>query len=183
MSSENEIQPMDHEYDGIQECDNPLPMWWLTIFVGTVIFAFFYWFHFTYGGGQNLQQELTQEISKLPKPTEKVFSEAALQTEMEKPENVTLGHAVFSGKCAVCHGAEGQGLIGPNLTDSFWINGKGHRTDIIKIVSSGVLEKGMPAWSSLLSEPELIAVSGYVYSLRGQHPANGKAAEGIEVKE
>ena len=183
MSSDNEIKPMDHEYDGIQECDNPLPMWWLIIFVGTIIFAFFYWFHYTYGGGKNLQQELAQEMSKLPTKVEKVYSEDSLQTEMNKPENMTLGHAVFTAKCAVCHGAEGQGQIGPNLTDKFWLNGRGQRADIIKVISAGVLEKGMPAWGTILSEQELVAVTGFVYSLRDKHPANAKAPEGTEVKE
>lgn len=183
MSSENENQPLDHEYDGIQECDNPLPMWWLSIFVGTIIFAFFYWFHYTYGGGENLKQELEQEMARLPKTTEKVFAEGALQSQMENPESLALGRSVFAAKCAVCHGAEGQGLIGPNLTDSHWINGHGKRVDLVQVINKGVLEKGMPAWSDMMSEKEVIAVAGFVYSLRTTHPANGKAPEGTEVKE
>ena len=55
----------DHEYDGIQEYDNKLPIWWLASFIGTVIFAFIYWIHYEFAGGPDLQAELKVEMEEL----------------------------------------------------------------------------------------------------------------------
>lgn len=172
----------DHEYDGIREYDNPLPNWWLMIFFGTIIFSFIYFAHYTFGGGQTQEEELAEDLSRLPKIAEKTFSESDLAGKVDQADVIAQGQAVFASKCGACHGAEGQGLIGPNLTDSFWVHGTGQRKDIAQVISKGVLDKGMPAWDGVLPENELLAVTGYIYSLRGTKPANPKAPEGNEVK-
>jgi cytochrome c oxidase cbb3-type subunit III len=73
-------------------------------------------------------------------------------------------------------------VIGPNLTDHYWIHGTGDRKGIIQVVKKGVLEKGMPAWEGLLSDEEVLSVVGYVYSLRNTNPAQPKEPQGEEYK-
>jgi cytochrome c oxidase cbb3-type subunit 3 len=75
---------------------------------------------------------------------------------------------------------DGGGLIGPNLTDNAWIHG-GQITDIYKTVMNGVLEKGMPAWGTMLKPEEVEQVVAYVASLQGSNPANPKAPQGAPV--
>ena len=168
----------DHNYDGIQEFDNPLPNWWVMIFAGSVIFAFLYLIHYTVGGGDTQNQELAHDLNLLPQTTEKEWQENELIGKIDQPEILSIGKTLYTAKCSACHGVSGEGVIGPNLTDHFWIHGKGLRKDIIQVVAKGVLEKGMPAWRETLSEDELLAVSGYIYSLKGSKPANPKAAQG-----
>jgi cytochrome c oxidase cbb3-type subunit 3 len=181
-NSNEEVEILDHEYDGIQEYDNPLPNWWLVSFFGTIIFAFLYYLHYSFGGGPTLTQELEVAMKDLPKAEEQVWGEDELKAKMDSPDLIAKGKAVFAGKCAACHGNEGQGVIGPNLTDKFWLHG-GHRADILRTINKGVTEKGMPSWAGMLNDDEMMQVAGFVYSLRQTHPANGKAPQGEEVKE
>lgn len=184
-SNNNQKQPklMDHNYDGIQEYDNSLPAWWLWTFFGTIIFSFIYYLHYNFGGGPTLAQELEVEMKALPAAAEKVWSETELEEKMKSPEAMAQGKTVFAGKCASCHGAKGEGLIGPNLTDKYWIHGQGHRIDLVQVITKGVTEKGMPSWVGMISDDEIIEVAGFVHSLAGTIVANGKAPQGVEVKE
>lgn len=176
MSSDN------HNYDGIEELDNPLPNWWLFIFLGTIIFAFIYFLHYASGTGLTQTAELEIQMKNLPKPAEKIWTEEELNAPFGAPENIASGKAIFVAKCVACHGNEGQGVIGPNLTDNFWIHGKGQRKDILDVVQKGVVANGMPAWGGVISESEAVHVSAFVYSLKGTKPANPKAPQGEEVK-
>lgn len=170
-----------HEYDGIEEHDNPLPLWWLITFFGTIIFSFIYYIHYTSGTGMTLAQELEADMKNLPQVADKAWTDEELESLFNSKENQNLGLALYTTKCSACHGAEGQGTIGPNLTDKFWINGKGHRNEILNVIREGIVEKGMPAWEEVLSEDETIQVSAYVYSLKGTKPANPKAPQGQEA--
>ena len=179
MSDNDKI--LDHDYDGIQEFDNPLPNWWLTTFFGTIIFAFLYYIHYTFGGGLTLQEELKVAMASLPKSEDQALSESELKTKMSSPGTLESGKAVFVARCVACHGTEGEGGIGPNLTDEYWIHGQGTRADIVNVVQKGVPDKGMPTWSSMISSDEIIQVSAYVYSLKGTNPKNPKAPQGEKV--
>ena len=86
----------------------------------------------------------------------------------------------FAERCAVCHGAEGQGVIGPNLTDASWIHGKGQLMDIFGVVSHGVPAKGMPAWELTLKPIEVRKLVAFVGTMRGKN-LPGKAPEGQPV--
>lgn len=177
----------DHEYDGIQEYDNPLPTWWLWTFFLTIIFAFLYYIHYEVGGGPTLKDELAVAMKNLetaaaqhaPAVTE---SEEMLTDAMKDPKLAELGGAAFTAKCAACHGPQLGGLIGPNLTDNFWLHGKGTRMDIATVIRKGVPEKGMPPWESMLSKDEVYGLTAYILSKKGSNPANAKAPQGDEVK-
>lgn len=178
---------LDHDYDGIKEYDNPLPNWWLITFFGTIIFAFVYYAHYQLGSGTTLDQELVVEMEKFkvsaPEPSSgPKESEDQLMAIFENPENGKLGSEVYIAKCLACHGDQGQGIVGPNLTDNYWINGRGTRTDIVSTIRVGVPEKGMLAWENLLKKEELLAVASFVYGLKGTQPHSPKAPQGVEVK-
>lgn len=186
MSTQDQDQLTGHEYDGIQEYDNPLPNWWLMTFFGTVIFAFIYWLHYEVGGGPSLQAELKQALLAIQAHRQTVavkeLSEADLEAMLKDPQMAVAGAAAFTGKCAACHGPELQGGIGPNLTDAFWIHGKGTRLDIMQTIQKGVADKGMPAWESLLSQNEILSLTALILSKQDTNPVGAKAPQGEKVR-
>ena len=122
------------------------------------------------------------QIEKLHKAQPKnVDSESDLKKLLGVASVVENGKKVFSAKCAVCHGENLQGLIGPNLTDEYWLHGKGMLADIEKTVREGIADKGMPTWEGQLKPEELQAVVVFVASKQGSHPANAKAPQGEKV--
>ena len=182
---------LDHEYDGIQEYDNPLPRWWTTLFWGTIVFSILYALNVPgIGNGKgrlaNYERDmaaararLEAEAAKNPPPS--AMDAAALLALAKDPAQLKLGRERFVSTCAACHREDGGGNIGPNLTDDFWIHG-GQPTEILKIVTDGVLDKGMPAWGQTLSPAEVAAVTAYVLTLHDTHPPNPKEPQGTKVE-
>ena len=174
-----------HNYDGIEEYDNPLPNWWLMIFFGTIIFAFIYWLHYEIGSGPNSDQELKfamQEIETHQASAPKVVLSESELNEKLKGVDLAAAAGLFTGRCAACHGQELQGTIGPNLTDEFWLHGKGAASDIAKTIHEGVLEKGMPSWDGLLKDDEIVSIVALILAKQDSHPAAAKAAQGEKVR-
>ncbi len=188
MNKEELDKVTGHNYDGIQEYDNPLPSWWLATFYITIIFAVLYFIHFQLGSGLGSNEELAKDIQEVEMQKHangggsSVPTEALLAAAFQDTQKLSAGKQVFAEKCLACHAADGGGGIGPNLTDKFWIHGDGKLPSIAKVVSEGVADKGMPPWGSMLKPEELVNVAVYVKSLQGTHPANPKAPQGIEVK-
>jgi len=185
MSHDDDKLIQGHEYDGIHELDNPLPGWWLVTFYGTIIFAFLYYIHYTFTDAPTLSKELEISMTSIKAAKATASSVSISEDELSKqftPEVLAQGKALYAAKCAACHAPAGGGLIGPNLTDSFWIHGKGQRADLYKIITEGVVDKGMPAWGEMLKSDELIAVVGYTHSLKGTNTPGGKPPQGNEVK-
>jgi len=166
-NSEEKIIP-NHEYDGIHELDNPLPNWWLATFYITIVFGVFYFAYYSLGPGLTPSEELqntltTLEFNRYSQPNK--GPDAKILAEYSKnPEEIKKGEPIFAARCASCHGAKGEGLIGPSLIDATWIHG-GSLEDIAKTAYNGVNDKGMPAWGSILKPEEFYAVVVYVYSL------------------
>ncbi len=177
----------DHEYDGIHELDNPLPGWWLMTFYITIVFAVVYFVYYELAGGPSLDEQLTQEMKSVTSKrtaAEEVKgqkSEETLLAMLDNPEALNRGKGEFTAKCAVCHGANGQGLIGPNLTDDYWIHGKGDISSILEVVNNGVADKGMPTWKGVIAPQLLEEVAVYVYSLHGTNPEGAKPPQGEKV--
>lgn len=189
MPELEESADVGHEYDGIREYDNRLPNWWLMTLYGAIVFAFGYWLYFhTFGIGLNQQEELALEIARAEAAAE--AREAALLAQGGGLTDETLlgmaadaaalarGKEVFAQNCLACHGADGGGTVGPNLTDAYWING--HRpTDIHAVIADGRLAKGMPSWKAVLGGSRVRDVTAFVLSLKNTHVA-GKAPEGVD---
>ncbi len=183
MSKDKDAPLLDHEYDGIQELDNPLPMWWLVTFFVTIIFGFNYWIHYEFGGGETLKQELAADLAVIEKLKASAPPTGDSEDELAKLAAsgagvLASGESVFQGKCAACHGAHLEGGIGPNLTDEYWLHGSGKLTEISGTVRKGVLDKGMPGWEGLLKNEEIQAVTVFIASRKGSQPANAKAPQG-----
>jgi cytochrome c oxidase cbb3-type subunit III len=181
MKKDDKNLMSDHEYDGIHELDNPLPKWWLVTFYATIVFSFFYAPYYHFFGGLNPLAEFRMEVARLkldkPKSTDEGDTKALLLA-LSDSDAKKLGESVFATKCIACHGPQAQGVIGPNLTDDYWISGSGSAPDIYKVVRDGVPAKGMPPWGAIISQTELAGVAAYIASLRGSQPANPKAPQG-----
>lgn len=178
---------LSHEYDGIKELDNPLPGWWLATFYGTIVFSALYILYFHYMGGKSPIDEMNAEVAAINEQKQKSSNQnnigsEALAAALASSEEKQKGHEIFEQRCVACHGKKGEGTIGPNLTDNFWLHGDGTPGEILKVVQNGVAEKGMPPWKGMLKDDEILAVLSYVVSLKGSNPPNGKAPQGNEYK-
>lgn len=187
--AEVEDKLLDHNYDGIEEYDNPLPGWWVGLFILTIIFGAFYvaWYHFIPDGGKGQIESYTAEYNNFLDEKKALLASGELEdtgfNEGDSYEFVSdeatlaKGKKIYTSNCASCHLDDGGGQIGPNLTDKYWIHG-GSMTDIVMTVANGVQENGMIAWKPILSKKDIIAVSSFVYSLEGKTPANPKEPQG-----
>lgn len=177
-----------HIYDGIVEQNNAMPAWWVWLFILTIAFAFVYWIHYMSGSGPTLIQEYNQALKQYQQDVEKSAGQAQVETEeslmayMKGEAAIMNGAGIFGAKCAMCHGENLEGKIGPNLTDSFWSTGDGSRVAVLHTIAKGSAVKGMPAWEGMLKPKEIKDVASFVYSKIGTKPANPKAPEGVEVK-
>jgi cytochrome c oxidase cbb3-type subunit 3 len=95
---------------------------------------------------------------------------------------IAAGKAIFAKTCVPCHLAEGQGLVGPNLTDEYWIHGGGIK-DIFKTIKYGYPDKGMQSWQTTYSPIQMQQLSSYIRSFKGTNPPNPKAPQGDLYKE
>ncbi|RMG98296.1 MAG: cytochrome C oxidase Cbb3 [Deltaproteobacteria bacterium] len=178
---------LDHNYDGIQEYDNPLPGWWSGLFVGTIVFSVLYLlYHHSGVEGRSIYDEYEREAAEV---FEKRFAELGeLSPDKETilkyandPKWLAVGEAVFKANCVSCHGDGGLGNVGPNLTDDYWKNVESVE-DIAKVIANGAAGGAMPAWKNRLSHPnQIVLTAAYVASLRGKGGGGGKPPEGREI--
>lgn len=171
----------DHEYDGIQEYDNPMPGWWVWLWIGTIVFCLPYtmWYH--WGKGPSIHDKLDAEIAAYGQQLIEKFGELeptadTITSMMEQEAAMAAMDSLFKGRCAACHQANGSGSTGPNLTDDHYINVK-EITDIATVLQDGVIERGMPAWGEQLTQTQIVLLSAYVANLRGRN-LDGKAPQG-----
>jgi cytochrome c oxidase cbb3-type subunit III len=174
---------LDHEYDGIREYDNPLPGWWVKIFWASFFFAIGYVFHFFFGNGVSVAEGYESEMAAVRAEQAKValretVSEEGLHKLMVDQASLGEAKAIFAQRCTPCHGEHAQGVIGPNLTDGYWLHGSGTLMDIHKTISEGVPAKGMPTWRMQLSAVQVRKLAAFIGSLRNTN-VPGKAPEGV----
>lgn len=172
---------LDHDYDGIQEFDNPLPRWWVYLLYGTVVFALVYVPYYHFGPGALPEDAWAEDMKAwyAAHPPPDLASAEALEAMAQDPAFVAAGEAIYRVRCVSCHAADGGGLVGPNLTDDHTLYGFG-RDQIVGVVYHGT-KFGMLAWKDQLSLEEVYQVAAYAHTLRGTSPAKPKAPEGIEV--
>lgn len=179
----------DHGYDGIHELDNDLPPWWKYGFYITIVWAFCYlvYYHVTDSGALSIQ-EYKNEIAeadaalreRMLKSADMVTSESVIA--LSDADAISAGQGIYIQNCVACHGQKGEGSVGPNLTDEFWIHGGGIK-NVFKTVQNGVPAKGMISWKSQLSPKQIQQVSSFILTFQGTKPENGKAPQGDIWKE
>jgi cytochrome c oxidase cbb3-type subunit 3 len=187
MSEYKQDQVREHIYDGIQEYDNKLPNWWLFILYASIAFSVAYWLVFHTFSVFDLpvavyeKEMVTAQEAQLARMAEMELTDETLNLMAASESKVSEGHDLFQTYCTVCHLEQGQGLVGPNLTDNAWIHG-GAPLDIYNTITNGVLSKGMAAWGNQLGPTRVQSVTAYVLTLRDTQVA-GKAPEGDPYEE
>lgn len=183
LSKEDEILTR-HEYDGIKELDNRLPPWWVYGFYLTIIFSIAYLLHYhVFDTGKNQLEEYAYELEQADEQMkaylaqqDKVIDETTV-TLLEDVAELDAGKRLFMQYCSACHGQEGQGGVGPNFADDYWIHG-GDVKDIFSVIKYGVPQKGMIAWQSQLDPKQIQQLSSFIVSLEGTNPPNQKEPQG-----
>lgn len=126
-------QTVGHEFDGIEELDNPMPSWWVIMFVVTCIWGLFYSLAYptlgNYQGflGWSSTGQWEKEVADANEKYGPIFEKYAAMplTELSQDkEAMKIGQRLFANNCSVCHGSAGRGALGfPNLTDNDWLYG------------------------------------------------------------
>jgi cytochrome c oxidase cbb3-type subunit 3 len=178
---------LDHEYDGIRELDNHMPVWWLWLFYFTIAFGVGYLFYyevFEWGPDQHQKYELEMaaavEKYNLNENRESI-SDTFSWTYSEDEAVINKGKEIFMGMnnlCFTCHGSAGEGLVGPNLTDDYWLHGCTPQ-EVAKSITEGFPDKGMVPFGSGAPMPndDVNALISYIGSLQGTNPPNTKAVD------
>ncbi|MFG1430124.1 cytochrome-c oxidase, cbb3-type subunit III [Xanthobacter sp. V2C-8] len=196
-----------HEWDGIEELNNPLPRWWLWVWYATILWSIAYWIMFpawplissaTPGVlGWNSRTAVSTQLEDLralrAESTAKL-ADASLQQIEDTPALLTLaraqGRVAFADNCAPCHGQGGGGAVGfPNLNDDDWLWG-GSLDQIYQTISYGIRSGddqahvgSMPAFGrdGILTKPQISAVASYVRTLSGLDKSSPLSEQGKEV--
>ena len=178
-----------HEYDGIEEYDNPLPAWWFYMFLLTIIWGAGYLVIYPGMGnfpgllGWTQVNQHEREVSNandkyramrdryMALPVEEIAGDPAVRK---------MGMRMFGNNCAQCHGADAKGSYGfPNLTDNDWIYGGSGEAIKTSIVEGR--RAAMPAWGSVIGDQGVADVTAYVLSINGRSAAESQASAGETV--
>lgn len=173
---------LDHNYDGIRELNNDLPPWWKYSFIISIFWAMGYLMYYHVLGGPSSHDEYVVAMT-VAKEQQEAY--ARLNAGKVDENTVTLadaagiedGKSIFTTNCSPCHGQHGEGIVGPNLTDNYWLHG-GSLSDVFKSIKNGWPAKGMKSWQFDLSAVQIKDVASYVKSLAGTNPPNAKAPQG-----
>jgi len=197
-----------HQWDGIEEWNNPLPRWWLWTFYATIIWGLIYTIAYpawplvnqaTAGFlGFSTRAQVQEDIDA------QLAANASLNTQLEEIELVALvddpnlsgyavnkGAAVFRANCSQCHGSGAAGVQAagyPNLLDDDWLWG-GTMDEIAYTIRHGIRNEQdfdahwsqMPAYGEILSEEEIDQVVNHVLAISGQEHDAAKAEAGSEI--
>lgn len=166
---------LDHNYDGIQEYDNPIPGWWHLIFIGSVIFSVCYvvvW-HMTpiipTLEERHAKAVIRAEEAQYGPLKDMPLGQDKILAVMGNEKWLSAGESIFKGTCAACHGAEGQGLenLGFNLTDDKYVNVTS-LMDIYNMIKNGS-PNGKMLPQTQFDENEMVMAAGYVAMMRGRN--------------
>ena len=180
-----------HEYDGIRELDNKLPRWWVYLFYATIIFAIVYMLGYHGTKWWPLQDQEYKNEMAVQDGIKKANPEPVIDLEamvpMKTAADLAAGQETYIKICSVCHGQKGEGLIGPNFTDQYWIHGDSTNNaisikNLYQVVITGVIEKGMIPYKDQLSSLQIQQVLSYIFTMQGTNPPNQKAPQGLKYE-
>jgi cytochrome c oxidase cbb3-type subunit III len=183
LSMEKELV-MEHTYDGIAELDNPTPPWFMYLFYSSIVIAVSYMIMYhVVGDGQIMTTEYAQENVEADQANiayMKKFANSINENNvivLTDAKSVEDGGKIYVKNCVACHGDKGQGGVGPNLTDEFWLHG-GSTKDVFHTLMEGVPEKGMISWKKTLNPIQIQHLVSFLSRFQGTNPENGKAPQG-----
>jgi cytochrome c oxidase cbb3-type subunit III len=180
MADNEKDKLLDHEYDGIRELDNHMPRWWVWGFYFTIAFAVFYVIYYHYTGDKSQKSEYDQEMAAVKKSDAPANPTGAPQAEFLKDaDSLAAGKNLYSQQtCIGCHAPTLGGLVGPDLTDDFWMHGCS-TADIAKSITTGFPQKGMLPFGSgkPLEEKQLLQLISFIASQRGIKQAAPKPVD------
>lgn len=168
-----------HDADGITEFDNDMPLWWLVGFIFTVVFAFGYIVQYHISDGASSKKEYEQEVAEFKQSQEPPGTvKEVVFNPLTDTASLDAGHTIFNGAantCFTCHRNDLGGIVGPNLTDEFWIHG-GDVKAIMTSIKTGYPEKGMQPFgtNARLSDRQVLQVASFILSMKDSNPANPK---------
>ncbi|WP_370901387.1 c-type cytochrome [Chryseobacterium gossypii] len=194
QSEEQDIL-IDHGFDGITELDNSLPKWWIGLFWFGCIFCAVYMIAFAFTDYAHPDTEYNQEAKTMLasiKEFEKNAPPVNLETARYSADNIAEGEQLFKTNCVTCHGDNGKGGIGPNLTDTYWINIR--QKSLFKNVM-WMLENGSPNNPTMrpfikdgtITGKDAEKIAAYIYHINQEktpvtQAQGGAAPQGEEVK-
>ena len=194
MDEVSGVETVGHEWDGIKELNNPLPSWWLWVWIATIVWAIGYWIampawplvsSYTKGVlGYSQRATVAGQISDARKAKSvhmNKIGKASLDDIRKDPELLEFalagGRSAFAVNCSQCHGAGAAGSVGyPNLNDDDWLWG-GKLADIGATIKAGIRsdhddtrDSAMPAFlgDEILTKPQIADVADYTLSLSGK---------------
>lgn len=177
---------LNHEADGIREFDNDLPRWWLYGFYFTILFGVLYVVNYhmlasPFMGDKTVAAEYAAEVAAAaaaapPKPAPAAPASVVALTDAD---SMAKGKAIFESQthpCAACHRADLGGLVGPNLTDEYWLHGC-KASDVVQTIKTGFPTAGMLPYGGgpALTDEQLLQLASYVLLQRGSNPPAAKA--------
>jgi cytochrome c oxidase cbb3-type subunit 3 len=178
-------ETLDHDFDGLQEYNNPLPAWWSWLFVLTLIFAAVYLLAYpglgSYAGllgwtsvGQHEAE--VEQAEAIYGPIFAGYFQRPVAELVGDPRAVEIGSRLFANNCAACHGSDARGGQGyPNLTDGDWLYGGAPETVVYTITNGRI--GNMPGMGPILGEEGVAQMAQYVLGLSGRdHDASAAAA-------
>lgn len=192
----NKLKPMEaeqsldvgHSYDGIRELDNATPPWFTIAFVASIVFGIGYlWRYHVLHAAPNQYEEYEIAVTKGNlKVASYLKSKGDAVNEntvvMADAAGIEAGKKLYLANCTACHGNAGQGGVGPNLTDDYWLHG-GSVKDVFKTIKLGVVEKGMMSWKDVFSAEQIAEIASYIKSIHGTSPQGAKEPQGDVYKE
>ncbi len=192
----NRFKPLDyeasidtgHSYDGIRELNNVTPPWFVVAFIASIIFAFGYLYRYQVAKSAPSQiEEYNIEVAEAKVQQEEYLKNQKDNVDentvvMLNADGISSGAALFKINCVACHGTQGQGGVGPNLTDDYWLHGGGIK-DVFKTIKYGWQEKGMKSWKDDFSPVQIAQLASFVKSIKGTKPPTPKEPQGDLYKE
>jgi cytochrome c oxidase cbb3-type subunit 3 len=177
-----------HLWDGdLREMNNPLPRWWVGLFLITIVFSLAYLALYPGLGNSAGQLAWTSvgqyeaEVAKANKELEPLYAKFAAMPPEEvakDPQAMAIGDRLFMNNCAQCHGSDARGSKGfPNLTDNDWLHGGSH-AKIQETLLNGRIGN-MPPMAAAVGTPEDVRnLAQYVLSLSNSPHDSLKASLG-----